>query len=807
MFLPFKLFKLELVRQNSYKEYIQYINVINKYDKCESRIAFLERCRDSDIIPNFLNFRIPNNGCFEDQSVHDFQRRLLHKEINKAKRDLKCYEQSVNSKRNNLIQSVPNKCLPSVIFHSRHARKTNRQCVKLRHTKKLSVLSQRQNKPLFNVKNTIRVFEFDKHIPLYVKETLSLGPRNPILDKFNDKEVLTELDCFLKYCVDHNVPDPTITDINIKTLHYIKTCKNQKTPRHINMTKKFLEENKLVAVPFDKGIGFCLMPRKSYEDKLNPIINLPQFQKYEVKRKNAKHPVLKEEERVIETLSKLKKEGKIDEEMYKSLKPVGSQAPRLYGLAKVHKEDVPLRPIVSMPGSPYHRIAKQVADWLSLVPECKINSSTMKINKALKDISLNENECLVSFDVVSLYTNVPVDEAIHVCAELLFKHVCFETLDKETFITLAKLACKDTVFSSHDGYYVQIDGLAMGSPPAPHLANGWLNSFEKSIQGTSSFYFRYMDDVICTINKDEINDRLKTINNLHPCLTFTHELEQDGKIPFLDMWIINKGGKLSSKWYRKPTDTGLVLNFHSLAPLKYKKSVVISFVRRIYTSSSSWQFFHEALDEAKEILTNNQYPISFVEEIINVTLGKLVGTDKDENVDNNDTMSEENNISIDSNAYILNVPNHEKFNFFVTYRGKPTDALAHKFRKLNLPCKIVMTMRKMKTILPSLKPQIPRMLQSNVVYKINCPGCMSSYVGQTTRHLLRRFKEHTGNTGPVKSHLESCNVTPDENMISVIGKSQNLPKLLTLEALYIREINPSLNTKDEYRSRTLTLKF
>jgi len=61
--------------------------------------------------------------------------------------------------------------------------------------------------------------------------------------------------------------------------------------------------------------------------------------------------------------------------------------------------------------------------------------------------------------------------------------------------------------------------------------------------------------------------------------------------------------------------------------------------------------------------------------------------------------------------------------------------------------------------------------------------------------------------GPVKSHLESCNITPDENIISVIGKSQNSPKLLTLEALFIREIYPSINTKDEYRSRTLTPKF
>ena len=59
----------------------------------------------------------------------------------------------------------------------------------------------------------------------------------------------------------------------------------------------------------------------------------------------------------------------------------------------------------------------------------------------------------------------------------------------------------------------------------------------------------------------------------------------------------------------------------------------------------------------------------------------------------------------------------------------------------------------------------------------------------------------------MKHHLEQCNVTPDENMVRILGKATSLPRLLTLEALYIKDVNPSINTKDEYRSRTLTLKF
>ena len=146
--------------------------------------------------------------------------------------------------------------------------------------------------------------------------------------------------------------------------------------------------------------------------------------------------------------------------------------------------------------------------------------------------------------------------------------------------------------------------------------------------------------------------------------------------------------------------------------------------------------------------------------------------------------------------------------FFINYRGKLTEKLATSLRKLNAPCKVIMTMVKIKHTLPSLKSFVPNMLRNNVVYKILCPRCKSSYVGQTTRHLQQRFKEHIGNKGPMKTHFENCAVTPTDDVISIIGStSRSDARLLTLEALYIKELAPVLNTKDEYRSRTLTLKF
>ena len=100
---------------------------------------------------------------------------------------------------------------------------------------------------------------------------------------------------------------------------------------------------------------------------------------------------------------------------------------------------------------------------------------------------------MVSFDVTSLYTNVPVQEAIDDCTDLLFSgRYPKPPVDEETFKTLLTTCTCDVLMSTTLGYYKQIDGLAMGSSPAPLLANGWLSkySIKDSIKGKAKIYFR-----------------------------------------------------------------------------------------------------------------------------------------------------------------------------------------------------------------------------------------------------------------------------------------------------------------------------
>ena len=125
-----------------------------------------------------------------------------------------------------------------------------------------------------------------------------------------------------------------------------------------------------------------------------------------------------------------------------------------------------------------------------------------------------------------------------------------------------------------------------------------------------------MDDIVRAIKVYFIQNKLFGINSLHPKLNFTLEVERNKKLSFLAMCIERNTNNLSSTWYCKPTDTGLVLNFHALAPKRCKTSVVQGFVFRIYRACSFCESFHESFDKAKEIKKKkNNIPLLFMSQI------------------------------------------------------------------------------------------------------------------------------------------------------------------------------------------------
>ena len=334
-----------------------------------------------------------------------------------------------------------------------------------------------------------------------------------------------------------------------------------------------------------------------------------------------------------------------------------------------------------------------------------------------------------------------------------------------------------------------------GTPPAPRFANGWLSQYKDVIRGESRLYFRHRDDILKEQKIRECEQKLNAINSLHVNLKFTMEHEENENLPVLDMKLHHdhSTGQLSSTWYNKPIDTGLIMNFHALAPKRYKRSVVTGFVYRIHRACSNWENFHISLEKAKRILEKNQYPPPFYEPLINQALCDILKAEQPETQSSSST----------------NQPSSmRKVKLRIQYRGKSTEDFARALHKIDAPCMIVMTLRKLKSVLPSLKPPVEKALKSGVVYHLTCPRCLASYVGETCRHLQTRIKEHHQKPGPMKTHLTQCATTiPDDHVKILHTTTRGEEYLRTLEALHIREQKSSLNTKDEYKRKELTIKL
>ena len=187
-------------------------------------------------------------------------------------------------------------------------------------------------------------------------------------------------------------------------------------------------------------------------------------------------------------------------------------------------------------------------------------------------------------------------------------------------------------------------------------------------------------------------------------------------------------------------------------------------------------------------MSTTKYPPSFTEKLIHETLTKIVLREKrkkdDENAD-------------------------EPFLLFLQYRGKCSEKYASDLYKTGVPVKIIFTLRKLKSVTPSLKEPVDVSLKSGVVYKLTCPRCTACYVGATSRHLQVRFKEHiTRKDSAVSKHLSQCDIEGHEMDIEVLCSSMHGEvHLFTMEALWIRQLKPMINVKDEFRRRELVIKF
>ena len=154
------------------------------------------------------------------------------------------------------------------------------------------------------------------------------------------------------------------------------------------------------------------------------------------------------------------------------------------------------------------------------------------------------------------------------------------------------------------------------------------------------FYYRYVDDTIICIHKEDLQKVVEIFNNYDPNLKFTYEVESDNMINFLDISLIKHNNYIATNWYPKPTNSNRLLNFDSYHTLQQNRNIVYNLIdRSILLAHSS--FHIENLAKVKEMLLRKDYPLPFITSCIGNRLRKIQMQNQNINkrIDNNNLES------------------------------------------------------------------------------------------------------------------------------------------------------------------------
>ena len=292
--------------------------------------------------------------------------------------------------------------------------------------------------------------------------------------------------------------------------------------------------------------------------------------------------------------------------------------PKFYGLPKVHKEGMPLRPIVSSIGAVTYETSKELSRILK--PLVEKSPYQVQNNKEflqyLEGTQLGRDEIIMSYDVKALFTSVPIQPALNIIEKLLEED---PELQQRTSMTVKHITCllefslRSTYFTFQNKYYEQVEGAAMGSPISPIVANLYMENFEVRATNTSPqpplMLMRFVNDTSVVIKAAYKQEFLDHINFIDHHIQFTSEdSKPDRSLPFFDLMITPKEDvRLSTTVYRKPTHTDLYLQWDSHHFISSKYSVVGTLHHRAKTICSSHQLLQQE-DHLSRVLTRCKYP-------------------------------------------------------------------------------------------------------------------------------------------------------------------------------------------------------
>ena len=444
---------------------------------------------------------------------------------------------------------------------------------------------------------------------------------------------MTEFEGLYQNIVSSNteLPNESLSQIKTKLRNSCEKYSKIKTPSEDEQTIKNLSKNtNIKIIKQDKGRGVIIMDTPVYQEKCLTILNTQQF----IKLNN--DPTKSTEGKIQRAIRNVK--SKIIEQDYKKIYPTGSSPGRFYATAKLHKmpendndiKNLPIRPIISNINTASYDLAKYLSKILTPLStsEFTVKNSEDFIIKFKNQIVPTDYK-IISFDVVSLFTSIPLDYTIDLILRRIYvnKEIATE-IPKKDMKTLLLLCTKQVHFTFNDEIYTQKDGVAMGSPIGPILSNIFMVDLETTVLPTLTSYMtnwkRYVDDTICYINENAIENVLTKLNSHHSNIKFTYEKEKDNKISFLDVLIERSEGTVTTSVFHKKTNSDIYLHWNSYAPTNWKRGTLRTLIQRAHRICSDRLVLNKEIEYIRRIFkVDNGYPEWVINDVINKVEEKI----------------------------------------------------------------------------------------------------------------------------------------------------------------------------------------
>ena len=269
------------------------------------------------------------------------------------------------------------------------------------------------------------------------------------------------------------------------------------------------------------------MDKADYDTKMQELLS-----DHNTYNKVTKAPYKKIERQLHSQLLQLKQHHKLDKRTYKKLHSTNGIPPTIRCSVKHHKPNNLLRPIVTCRNTTLYNTSKYLADILAPLQNnngFSVINSTDFTHKP-SNTFIEDDEIMVSFDVVSLFTAIPVEKT---CEHIRNKLLKDSTLQQQTNLTIDDIikplhfTLSNSYFNYNKQTYKQIHGCAMGSPVSPIVANLCLEVIEELALAQATTppkkWFRYVDDVFSIIKKYALDSFHNLLNSIDPDINFTIE--------------------------------------------------------------------------------------------------------------------------------------------------------------------------------------------------------------------------------------------------------------------------------------------